>query len=169
MIEIDPKMAFGTGTNETTQMMIQLMELFIKGNELVLDAGTGTAILSIVAKYMGAKRIYAFDNDAVTAECIRENIDRNGLEKDVMAFIGTIECIRLIQFDVILANINKSVILQIFNKMAELLKKNGVLIISGITIEHTIEIIAKAKEFDLDIIKLLCSGDWKAIAFGHEL
>lgn len=169
VIEIDPKMAFGTGTHETTQLMIQLMDLFIKGDECVLDIGTGTGILAIAARYLGAEKIYAFDNDPLAAECIRENIIQNGVEQHIKAFIGVIDCIKSIQFDVILANINKRVILQIFNKMAELLKESGVLIVSGLIRKQSKEIIAKANEFELCVKKCLCLGEWEAVALKCDL
>ncbi|MGP8321943.1 MAG: 50S ribosomal protein L11 methyltransferase [Methanosarcinaceae archaeon] len=169
IIEIDPKMAFGTGTHETTQMMIRLMEFYVKGAERVLDIGTGTGILSIAAKYLGAGKIIAFDVDPVTADCIRENFTKNGVEQTVIPFIGTIDCLKSIQFDLILANINKMIILQIFNKMEKLLKKTGVIILSGILDSQTHEIIAAAGNWGFHKERTIKQGEWEAIALRYDL
>ncbi|MBN1349291.1 50S ribosomal protein L11 methyltransferase [candidate division KSB1 bacterium] len=168
IIEIDPKMAFGTGLHETTQMMIRLMEIYFKGGERVLDIGTGTGILSIAAKFLGAKKVIAFDNDPVAADCVRENLIQNNANDVVMPFIGTIESLKPARFDVILANINKMILLELAQEMAKRLKKPGILILSGLLLEQASEICSAFKKINIVEIQKLVWGEWEALALQHE-
>ncbi len=91
IIELDPGMAFGTGTHETTMLCSQLLEKHLKPDDTVLDAGCGTGILSIVAAKLGAASVTAFDIDEIAVRVTKENCEINGVQQCITAFSGTLE------------------------------------------------------------------------------
>ena len=131
IINIDPKMSFGTGEHQTTRIMLKLCEKFIQLGHEVLDIGSGTGILAIAASKLGAKSVYAVDNDEWCYVNASENLNKNGVD-NVIVVNGTIEKVINKQFDLVLANINKNVILDIKQDLVNVLKNQGLLIISGV-------------------------------------
>lgn len=83
IITLDPGMAFGTGTHPTTRLTLQALEVTLHGDETVLDVGTGSGVLSIASKYLGAKEVHAFDLDEVAVRAAKENMDLNPIASDV--------------------------------------------------------------------------------------
>lgn len=130
-IIIEPKMSFGTGHHPTTQMMVSGILKMDLREKSVLDMGTGTGILAILAAKMGAQDITAVDNDEWSFENCRENFLRNN-EKGISAILGNSTMAQSKKFDVIFANINKPVIMNELIHWVNLLNKNGTLLISGI-------------------------------------
>ena len=127
---INPKMAFGTGHHETTYMVMQLMRnLDFKGKK-VLDYGCGTGILAILASKLGANPIEAVDIEIASYENTIENSDINDVH-NIQPFCGTLDVIPSSDFDIILANINRNVILYSFSDLKKRVKKEGTLLISG--------------------------------------
>lgn len=163
---IDPKMSFGTGTHETTQLVIRLMENTVKKG-MVLDIGTGTGILAIAAAKLGCKKIYAFDVDENSYENAVENIRRNRCGSRIEVLQGRVEQLPVSwpkKFDVILANIQKNVILEILGTIRDLLSHKGILFVSGIL---TIEDEGMRRAFADHGLKLTESkqeGEWVAYA-----
>jgi ribosomal protein L11 methyltransferase len=160
-IVITPKMSFGTGHHATTYMMIELMKDIKFTGRSVLDFGTGTGILAILAEKSGAKKIYAIDNDDWSIANARENLNKNNcksvsLEKASDASSQT-------KFDIILANINKNVILGNFDLLNNELKKDGILLLSGLLEADKDEILEKAKGLNLNAQKTLIRNNWIAI------
>ena len=129
-IIIEPKMAFGTAHHETTRLMAEwLMELDVAGKE-VLDMGCGTGILAILANKMGAGSVIGIDNDEWAWRNAKENFVINGIPEENV-FLGDASLVREDSFDLILANINRNVLLQDMNKYFQGLRKNGLLLLSG--------------------------------------
>src|SRR5690606_34345408 len=129
-IVIDPKMAFGTGHHQTTSLvMCYMLEESFEGKE-VLDMGCGTGILAILAAKMGASRVWAIDNDPVCIDSVVENMALNHTPA-IIAKCGTADLIADKKFDVILANINRNVLLDQLNRYAESLREGGILYVSG--------------------------------------
>lgn len=160
-IVITPKMSFGTGHHATTYMMIELMREIYFSGKTVLDFGTGTGILSILAEKMGAKEIYAIDNDDWSITNAFENFRKNECNKIVLqAASGPLV---QIQFDIILANINKNVIVENFEILATELKNDGLLLLSGLLETDKTDILDKAKELNLKVKKTLQRNNWIAI------
>lgn len=155
---ITPKMSFGTGHHATTHMMMQAMErLDLKGCT-VLDFGTGTGVLAILAEKLGAKEVVAIDNDPWSIENARENIEENHsvkirLEKKDTITSGT-------TYDIILANINKHIILKELSSMGQQLKKGGVILLSGLLHEDFQDIENESLKNDLPISERLNEGSW---------
>lgn len=127
---ITPKMSFGTGHHATTFMMIEYMRELDLKNKSVLDFGTGTGVLAILAEKLGASAIVAIDNDDWSIENARENIEVNGCKKIELLKADTLNLGRT--FDVILANINKNVLLVNMTAIRQHLKDGGVVIMSGL-------------------------------------
>jgi ribosomal protein L11 methyltransferase len=129
-IVIEPKMSFGTAHHETTSMMMELMlEQKFSGCS-VLDIGCGTGILAIFSELLGAASIMAVDNDIWAFENALENIRKNKCRK-ISVFMGNGGLLNKVNFDVILANINRNVLLEDMNVYAEHLKSEGFLLLSG--------------------------------------
>ncbi|HTE24823.1 50S ribosomal protein L11 methyltransferase [Flavitalea sp.] len=129
-IVITPRMSFGTGHHATTYLMLQQMESITFKNKIVLDFGTGTGVLAILAEKLGAAEIVAIDNDKWSIENAGENVRENNCLKIRIEESGNIDSNR--QFDVILANINRNVLLDQMANLSQHLKKDGVLLMSGL-------------------------------------
>ena len=131
-IMIDPKMAFGTGTHETTRLLLSWLPSAVRKNDQVLDAGTGTGILGIAASKLGACSIEGFDIDPWSVDNVAENIERNNVD-NFKTYHGSIEQVQPNQkFDIILANINTLALRELLPEFKKYLKKEGSLLISGL-------------------------------------
>ncbi len=128
-IVINPKMSFGTGHHATTYMMIDQMRKIDFLNKRVLDFGTGTGVLAILSKKMGASFVSAIDNDTWSIENATENIQLNSATDIFVSCAAHLPAADT--FDVILANINKSVLLRFISNFHSLLTSNGILLLSG--------------------------------------
>jgi ribosomal protein L11 methyltransferase len=129
-IVIQPKMAFGTGHHETTRMMMRAMRELDLSGASVFDFGCGTGILAILAAKLGASQIEAVDIEWEAYENTLENLTRNGISGASVAH-GSIESVASSQFDFILANINRNVLLNSLEALSRLLRDSGRLLISG--------------------------------------
>ncbi len=165
-ILIDPKMSFGTGHHETTQLMIEMMlEINFTGKD-VLDFGSGTGILSILAHKMGAKNVVAVDFDEWAYNNIAENILKNEV-KHVEAVLGDASAIPKNQFEVILANVNKNVIIQQMEILACRLAENGVIVFSGLLREDEQDIVKAAANIGLILQQQKTKNEWICLNFGR--
>ncbi|NNC69236.1 MAG: 50S ribosomal protein L11 methyltransferase, partial [Flavobacteriaceae bacterium] len=152
-ILIEPKMSFGTGHHETTHLMIQQLIDLDLTNKKVLDMGCGTGILAIFAEMKGANPIVAIDIDQWCYENSIENCQRNNC-KHISVFKGDASLITNKKYDVIIANINRNILLADMNSYSECLDKNGILLLSGFYQEDiaTIDKAAIANGFERDKI-----------------
>ena len=139
-IIIQPKMSFGTGHHETTYLVSELMlDMDFKAQK-VLDMGTGTGLLAILAMKLGAKNVKAVDIDEWSVTNSQENVERNGFSK-IEVVQGGIETINGEKYDTILANINRNVLLDMAQDFAEALKPGGEIILSGFYLEDYLLIL----------------------------
>jgi ribosomal protein L11 methyltransferase len=129
-IIITPKMSFGTGHHATTYLMIKAISTIDCKDKAVLDFGTGTGVLAILAEKCGAKKITAIDNDDWSIDNANENIKENGCTKIIIQKNDSIK--QAGSFDIILANINKNILLQHFGSFKQHLNEGGVLLLSGL-------------------------------------
>lgn len=164
-IVIDPKMAFGTGHHETTSMMMDMMlDADLKRKKL-LDMGCGTGILAILAEKLGANNITAIDYDPVCYESTIENAAANNCVY-IKALCGSKEAIPDTTFDVILANINRNILLDQMNSYGQVLKPGGEIYFSGFYETPDLEIIKKeAARYDLNYKGHKKMKDWVAARF----
>lgn len=163
IIHIDPKMSFGTGEHETTKLVLTLLQKYVKGNEFVLDVGSGTAILAITAIKLGAAKAIAVDNDEWCKLNGDENIALNSLEKQVTTVLGELKDVKENNFNLVLANINKHILMDIKDNLKEKLNINGTLILSGLLDVDEKDILVKYNEFHL--IEKIQMNEWIALVF----
>lgn len=129
---IDPKMAFGTGYHATTRLLLEWIPEVVKGNEEVLDAGTGTGILAIAALKAGAEQAFGFDIDKWSEDNARENMALNNIDKFEVK-LGSIETIPSEkEYDLILANINRNALMELIPELNKHLKPGGKILLSGL-------------------------------------
>ena len=163
IIYLDPGMAFGTGTHPTTRLTLQALEVTLRGGETLLDVGTGSGVLSIASKFLGAKDVYAYDLDEVAVNSAKENMALNPIAKDV--HVSANDLLNGIdkKADVIVANILADIIVLMLKDAHRCLKDDGTLIISGI-IEDKVPMILEAlakEKFEVD--QFFKQKDWYAI------
>lgn len=131
LLIIDPQMAFGTGTHETTQLVIIALEKYIREGFKVLDAGTGSGILAILAKKLGAGYTLGFDIDQYAIDNAKHNAVLNNIS-DIDFLIGNQKVIPQNNFNIILANINQQILIEMISILVDHLASQGILILSGI-------------------------------------
>ena len=165
LLEIDPKMSFGTGYHETTRLMLRLMPDFVKEGDRVLDAGTGTGVLAIAALKLGAVKAMTFDIDPWSQENAVENFFLNGVQDRARMIHGGIEKVPSGHFDVIVANINLNVILGLLPEFSERLVTHGNLLVSGVLTGDRDRVVSAASRNGLDVSDELQENEWWAGAF----
>ncbi len=165
IIIIDPKMSFGTGEHPTTKICLKLIGEFIESNYKVLDVGSGTAILSIAAAKFGASKVFAIDIDEWAFENGLENVKINNVENLVEVRLSTIEEIIEDNFNLIVANIQRNILMEMVNEFKSHLSYNGYLIVSGL-LEFDDDIIRDYYEYNgFSFIKKLQIDEWIGLVF----
>lgn len=164
VIEIDPGMAFGTGTHETTGMCAALIEKYVQPGQRVIDIGTGSGILAIVAAHMGAKEVLATDLDAVAVRVAAENAALNGFGDKIDCRCGDLLDVVDVSGDVVIANIIADVILMLAKPVRERIVPNGVFICSGVAIDRREDVRRALLENDYEILDEPVKGEWAAFA-----
>ncbi|MFZ9388954.1 MAG: 50S ribosomal protein L11 methyltransferase, partial [Chitinophagaceae bacterium] len=162
---ITPKMSFGTGHHATTSMMVRLMREIEFNDRSVFDFGTGTGILSILAEKLGAAEIMAIDNDDWSIANAAENIAGNQCTRIILEKSERLPESR--NFDIILANINKNVILEHFHTLAQHLASGGTLLLSGLLKEDEAEIVRAGEDLGLNPVLITASNGWICLRFSH--
>lgn len=161
LIEIDPKMSFGTGHNETTQLVLELMSDYLKGDEYkMLDFGCGTGILTIAGIKLGVKKATAIDIDDVAVSNAKEYFEINSVSDKVKIHNKNITGIEEDSFDVICANIIRSVIADNFEHLNEKIKPGGKLFLSGIMSSEDQEILELLILNDYNVEDIRLNSDW---------
>lgn len=160
VVDIMPRMAFGTGTHETTQLCLELLEAFIRPNDAILDMGTGSGVLAIAASELGAGRVVGVELDAVAVENARENVSMNHVENAVEIRHGSSEAVGEDVFDVILANINRTVLVEMLPALKHRLNLNGWMILSGILKSEGSSMRAALEDTGIDIREMKQRGEW---------
>ncbi len=160
IIEIDPQMAFGTGAHETTQLMLELLIEHLGNPSRVMDGGTGTGILAIAAARLSNAQVIAFDNDPIAIITAQQNCIKNGISDRIQLFCGTIDAVKDISFDVILANLNRSIIIESLSKIFRCLNHRGIAIFSGILIDEKKHFVEDLTKYKFKIIKEMQQGEW---------
>ncbi len=167
IIEMDPGMAFGTGTHETTQMCSILLDKYVGCDHDVLDVGCGSGILSIIASKLGAKKVEAIDIDEVAVRVAKENIEINGETLKIKTFKAVLSDLQAEEqkFDIIVANIIANVIIDLSSLLPYYLKKNSLFITSGIIKERKQDVIDACLKNGMSCIDSLEMGEWVAMVF----
>lgn len=167
-ILIDPKMSFGTGHHATTFLMLNYMLNVDFTDKEVLDMGTGTGVLAILAAMKGAKKALAIDNNPWAFENSIENVNSNNCSENITVLQGDGEAVEGQSFDIILANINKNVIKADFEKYVNALKANGTILFSGILTEDLEDVVLLAEKFQLQKIQFETRDKWSLLVYSKN-
>ena len=163
VIEIDPGMAFGSGTHETTGMCMELLEDALHGGERVIDVGTGSGILAIGAALLGAKEVTAIDIDPMAVKVARENIEHNGLQDKVTALEGNLLDHLDVTCELCVANIIADVICMFAAPLNDHIVPGGLFICSGIIKEREQDVVDALTAADYTILDIRRKGEWVAM------
>lgn len=165
IITIDPKMSFGTGEHETTKLVLRLMEEVYSNHKKVLDVGSGTAVLAIAAAKMGAEKVIAVDNDEWCFENGIENVNTNNVQDKVQVLMGEISSVTENNFDLILANINKNILIEIADDINKRVAARVDLIVSGLLYVDENDIKETYTKKGFRFIQLKRMNEWIALHF----
>ena len=162
ILKMDPGMAFGTGTHETTRLVMKIMQDELKGGERVLDVGTGSGILSICASKLGAKSCHAYDIDPVAVKIAKENALLGGCDNVTVGVSDLLKGVDLSggKFDFCVANIVADIIIRMMPDVRKYLKEGAPLILSGIIEPRKDEVIECAKAHGFSVIREEKENDW---------
>jgi ribosomal protein L11 methyltransferase len=163
VIELDPGMAFGTGTHPTTQLCLMACEWFVRPATTMVDIGTGSGILSIAAAKMGCYRVLALDTDEMAVKAARENIARNGVADRVTALHGSVESLQGTgrHFNLGMANLTAKIINEIApHGLQHAVWPGSKFVFSGIIEDQVTEVVETLKSIDLDLLGKRQIGDW---------
>lgn len=164
VISIDPGMAFGTGTHETTALTTLLMEKYLKPGDKVLDVGCGSGILSIIAARLGASRVLGIDIDDEAVTASEENGERNGV-MDIARFqIGDLTEGVDFQADVVVANLLTHLVLRLSPDIPKHMLPGGRYVTSGILVEQEASVVQALEELGFTVLETAEKGDWCCIA-----
>lgn len=166
VVVIDPKMSFGTGHHESTRLIATLMTDMEFGGRRVLDIGTGTGVLAIMASRYGAGRVLAIDNNEWAAENARENIAMNGTE-EVEVRLCELSDVEEREFDIILANIHRNIIIELFPMMTAKLRQSpeAAIFTSGVLIADYESLVEAAASHGLEPVAEATENEWIASRF----
>ncbi len=164
LIEIDPKTAFGTGHNETTQIVLELMAKYLEGSEEnLLDFGCGTGILAIAGIKLGVTNAVAIDNDPEAITNAVECVKRNSVHKQIKLQCSGIEEVEEDEFDVICANILSSVIIEHIEHICNKAAKGAKLFLSGILMSEDELVMDHVFSNEFDVEDIMSKGEWMGL------
>lgn len=171
IIEIDPGMAFGSGTHESTKLCLQGLDKYIGNSELVLDIGCGSGILSIASLLLGAKNVVSVDVDPLAVKVTNENMKLNSIsseryktyEGNLLTSSELVEQIGFEEYDIVLANIVADIIIEYAPLIKKQLKTNGILITSGIINDRKNDVIKAMEALDFSILETDVENEWSSV------
>ena len=166
VVRMDPGMAFGTGTHETTRLVIKLLEKYVKNGARVADVGCGSGILAICASKLGAGECKAYDIDPVAVKVANENIKDSGLTNVTCEVSDLLKQVDRSggAYDVICANIVADIIIRMMPDVGALMDKNSVILASGIIVERSEDVISGFEQHGFKIVERIDENGWCALA-----
>lgn len=168
VVDLDPGMAFGTGTHPSTRLCVELLQETLRPGQQVLDVGTGSGILAIAAAKLAEAQVTAVDIDPVAVKVCKENAALNKVEDRIRALQGDLfSAVPGETFDLVLANIIAAVIIELLPQIPPRLRPGGRLIAAGIIDSRAVEVEAEAAANGLRILKKAVSGEWVAYLMGR--
>ena len=166
VIKMDPGMAFGTGSHETTRLVIELLEKYTKPDVRMLDVGCGSGILAIVASKLGAGECKAYDIDPIAVKVANENIAASGQDNITCEVSDLLKSVDLDggKYDLICANIVADIIIRMTPDIGKFMKDDTVLLCSGIIKERAGDVISKLEDYALKVVERIDDNGWCALA-----
>lgn len=176
VLQIDPGHIFGTGTHETTQLCITLLERYLQKDDTMLDIGCGSGILSIAGLLLGAKEADAIDIDPNAIKIAYENSDRNQIDRaryhvaagDVLEDIAVQNMYKGKNYDVVVANIVADIIIALTKQVPDYIKQAGIFVCSGIIIERKQDVLDALAAAKFSVVEVVEKASWAAIAARYE-
>ena len=162
VISLDPGAAFGTGSHATTSLCLEILEKRVTNDTTVLDIGTGSGILAIAADLLGAKSAIGVDIDAQSVKTAIANAEINGVSEKTEFLVGDLAEKISGKYDIVCANIVADVVMRLFDNVADFMKDDGILIVSGIIDMRALEVEKSAIEHGFKIIESLMREEWHA-------
>ena len=163
VLTLDPKMSFGTGDHQTTKICLSFIEKYIKPDSIILDAGSGTAILAIAAAKLGAQRVIAFDIDEWCYENGIENTQLNEVTDTVVVRRCELTDIKENDFDLIIANIQKNILLELAEGFNSRIKQGGLIILSGLLEMDKEPVVSSYEQSGFEELDFMQLDDWIGI------
>lgn len=163
LIQMDPGMAFGTGTHPTTRLSLYALEQTLRDKEAVLDVGTGSGVLAIAASLLGAEKVYAYDLDEIAVRVARENVALNPQIKNIEVSTSDLLSNITQEADVIVANILADILLHLLDDAYRLLKDGGYLILSGIIEGKKEEVLRESLKSGFTLELSMQQGEWQCL------
>lgn len=163
IITLDPGMAFGTGTHETTYMCLEYLDALVKGGERMLDIGTGSGILAVAALLLGAQTATGVDIDPLSVRVAKENAQLNRVEKSFNICVGNLAQQASGKYNIISANIIADAIIQLAPAIPPLLAQNGFFVASGIIAQRSAAVETALQKAGLKISEIKSRKEWRTI------
>ena len=168
IIEIDPGMAFGTGTHETTSLCVEFLEKYSNGRKKLLDIGCGSGILMLIGKKIGIDNVTGIDIDDKVEEVVKENFRKNDIFENFEIVIGNLVDNINEKYDIVVSNILVDVLIELLENIEKVLDKNAIVIFSGILKEKEEEFVEKTGLYKLKNIDRNEKNNWVSLVFKYE-
>nr|WP_315045316.1 50S ribosomal protein L11 methyltransferase [uncultured Leptotrichia sp.] len=168
VIEIDPGMAFGTGTHETTALCVEFLEKYVPGKKKLLDIGCGSGILMLIGKRLGVEKVVGIDIDSNVKDVVIENFEKNNIKDNYEVVIGDLVEDINEKFDLVVSNILVDVLTELLENIEKTLEKGATIIFSGIIKDKEEEFLRKTKEHNLVEIDRNEKNNWVSLVFKYN-
>lgn len=168
VIEIDPGMAFGTGTHETTALCVKFLEKYVPGKKKLLDIGCGSGILMLIGKILGVEKVVGIDIDSNVKDVVIENFEKNNIKDNYEIIIGDLVEDINEKYDLVVSNILVDVLTELLENIEKTLEKGATIIFSGIIKDKEEEFLRKTKEHNLVEIDRNEKNNWVSLVFKYN-
>ena len=168
VIEIDPGLAFGTGTHETTSLCVEFLEKYSDGKKKLLDIGCGSGILMLIGKKLGVEKVVGIDIDDKVRDVVLENFSKNNINDDFQVIIGNLVDDINKKYDLVVSNILVDVLEKLLEDIEKILENGATVIFSGILNEKEEAFAKKAENYNLKQIDRKEKNNWVSLVFEYE-
>ena len=168
VVEIDPGLAFGTGTHETTSLCVEFLEKYAQNKKKLLDIGCGSGILMLIGKKLGVEKVVGIDIDEKVNDVVLENFSKNEISENFQVIIGNLVDDINEKYDLVVSNILVDVLEKLLEDIEKILEKGATVIFSGILNEKEEAFVKKAKNYNLKQIDRREKNNWVSLVFKYE-
>ena len=168
VVEIDPGLAFGTGTHETTSLCVEFLEKYAQNKKKLLDIGCGSGILMLIGKKLGVEKVVGIDIDEKVNDVVLENFSKNGINENFQVIIGNLVDDVNEKYDLVVSTILVDVLEKLLEDIEKILEKDATVIFSGILNEKEEAFLKKAKNYNLKQIDRKEKNNWVSLVFKYE-